>query len=167
MLYLAYQAHNDLIEPAKTMARQSLEMLGAWGVQSNVPVVRNLSAAYELIEARDKAGDTNVSVLRIEQLYPFPGEALLERMKRMTSLEQVVWAQEEPRNQGYWAHVAPRIERRLGEAGLEPKRPVYAGRAVAASPATGLAKRHAAEQAALIAEALGHGPAEPAQRKAS
>jgi poly(3-hydroxybutyrate) depolymerase len=49
MLYLAYQAHNDLIEPAKTMARQSLEMLGAWGVQSNVPVVRNLSAAYELI----------------------------------------------------------------------------------------------------------------------
>ena len=49
MLYLAYQAHNDLIEPAKTLARQSLEMLGAWGVQSNVPVVRNLSAAYELI----------------------------------------------------------------------------------------------------------------------
>jgi poly(3-hydroxybutyrate) depolymerase len=49
MLYLAYQAHNDLIEPAKTMARRSLEMLGAWGVQSNVPVVRNLSAAYELI----------------------------------------------------------------------------------------------------------------------
>jgi poly(3-hydroxybutyrate) depolymerase len=49
MLYLAYQAHNDLIEPAKTLARQSLEMLGAWGVQSNVSAVRNLSAAYELI----------------------------------------------------------------------------------------------------------------------
>jgi poly(3-hydroxybutyrate) depolymerase len=49
MLYLAYQAHNDLIEPAKTLARQSLAMLGSWGVQSNVPVVRNLSAAYELI----------------------------------------------------------------------------------------------------------------------
>jgi poly(3-hydroxybutyrate) depolymerase len=49
MLYLAYQAHNDLIEPAKTLARQSLAMLGAMGVQSNVPIVRNLSAAYELI----------------------------------------------------------------------------------------------------------------------
>ncbi len=49
MLYLAYQAHNDMIEPAKTMARQSLAMLGAWGAQSNVPIVRNLSAAYELI----------------------------------------------------------------------------------------------------------------------
>ncbi|HEX8655113.1 MAG TPA: 2-oxoglutarate dehydrogenase E1 component [Allosphingosinicella sp.] len=112
--------------------------------------------AYELLEARDKAGDANISVVRIEQLYPFPGEALLARLKRMTSLEEVVWAQEEPQNQGYWAHVAPRIERRLREAGLKPQRPVYAGRAAAASPATGLAKRHAAEQAALIAEALGH-----------
>ena len=79
--------------------------------------------------------------------------------KRMTNLEEVVWAQEEPQNQGYWTHVEPRIERRLGEAGLKPKRPVYAGRAPAASPATGLAKRHAAEQAALIADALGHSSA--------
>ena len=86
----------------------------------------------------------------------------------MTNLEEVVWAQEEPQNQGYWTHVEPRIERRLGEAGLKPKRPIYAGRAPAASPATGLAKRHAAEQAALIADALGHSSAAPnAQRKAS
>ncbi|HYG29463.1 MAG TPA: 2-oxoglutarate dehydrogenase E1 component [Allosphingosinicella sp.] len=112
--------------------------------------------AYELLEARDKAGDANISVVRIEQLYPFPGEALLARLRRMAGLEEVVWAQEEPQNQGYWAHVEPRIERRLKEAGLKPQRPVYAGRPAAASPATGLAKRHAAEQAALIAEALGH-----------
>ncbi|HET9428303.1 MAG TPA: 2-oxoglutarate dehydrogenase E1 component [Allosphingosinicella sp.] len=122
--------------------------------------------AYELLEARDKAGDTNVSVVRIEQLYPFPGEALVARLKKMTNLEEVIWAQEEPRNQGYWAHVAPRLERRLGESGLKPKRPVYAGREAAASPATGLARRHAAEQAALIAEALGHS-ADTAHRKAS
>ncbi|HYD36145.1 MAG TPA: 2-oxoglutarate dehydrogenase E1 component [Allosphingosinicella sp.] len=122
--------------------------------------------AYELIEARDKAGDRHVSVVRIEQLYPFPGEALLKRLRRMTGLEEVVWAQEEPQNQGYWAHVEPRIERRLGEAGLRPKRPVYAGRPPAASPATGLTKRHAAEQAALIADALGHSRQAPPQRKA-
>jgi len=121
--------------------------------------------SYELIEARDKAGDATTSIVRIEQLYPFPGEALLARLKRMTNLEEVIWAQEEPQNQGYWAHVAPRIERRLGEAGLKPKRPVYAGRSPAASPATGLAKRHAAEQAALIADALGQSTT--AQRKAS
>jgi len=124
--------------------------------------------AYELFDARDGAGDKQVSIVRIEQLYPFPGEALLARLKRMTGLEEVVWAQEEPQNQGYWAHVEPRIERRLGEAGLKPKRPLYAGRPAAASPATGLAKRHATEQAALIADALGHGvPAAQASRKAS
>lgn len=49
MLYLAYQAHADLVEPAKTLARSSLAMLGSWGSQVNVPIVRNLSAAYELI----------------------------------------------------------------------------------------------------------------------
>jgi 2-oxoglutarate dehydrogenase E1 component len=112
--------------------------------------------AYELIDARDKAGDANTSILRIEQLYPFPGEALLARIGRMTNLEEVVWAQEEPQNQGYWAHVEPRIERRLEEAGLRPRRPLYAGRAASASTATGIARRHAAEQAALIAAALGH-----------
>jgi 2-oxoglutarate dehydrogenase E1 component len=123
--------------------------------------------SYELLEARDKAGDRNTSIVRIEQLYPFPGEALLARLKRMTNLEEVVWAQEEPMNQGYWAHIEPRLERRLGEAKLKPKRPVYAGRAPAASPATGLAKRHLAEQAALIAQALGHADAAADQRKAS
>ncbi|MDQ4086553.1 MAG: 2-oxoglutarate dehydrogenase E1 component, partial [Pseudomonadota bacterium] len=87
--------------------------------------------AYELIEARDKAALRDVSIVRIEQLYPFPGEALLARLKRMTHLEEVVWAQEEPQNQGYWAHVEPRIERRLGEAALKPKRPIYAGRVAA------------------------------------
>ncbi|HST35764.1 MAG TPA: 2-oxoglutarate dehydrogenase E1 component, partial [Allosphingosinicella sp.] len=123
--------------------------------------------AYELFEARDAAGDGHTSIVRIEQLYPFPGEAFLARVERMTNLETVVWAQEEPQNQGYWAHVEPRIERRLGESKVKPKRPVYAGRAPAASPATGLAKRHAAEQAALIADALGHSSAPSAQKKAS
>ncbi len=123
--------------------------------------------SYELLEARDKAGDKHTSVVRIEQLYPFPGEALLARLQRMTNLETVVWAQEEPQNQGYWAHIEPRLERRLGEANLKPKRPVYAGRVASASPATGLAKRHLAEQAALIAQALGHAADTEAQRKAS
>jgi 2-oxoglutarate dehydrogenase E1 component len=123
--------------------------------------------AYELFEARDAAGDRVTAIVRIEQLYPFPGEALLARLKRMTNLQEVVWAQEEPMNQGYWAHVEPRIERRLGEADLKPKRPIYAGRVPAASPATGLAKRHAAEQAALIADALGHSSATAAQKKVS
>ena len=122
--------------------------------------------SYELMDARDKAGDTNISVVRVEQLYPFPSEPLIARLKRMTALEEVVWAQEEPRNQGYWTFVEPLIEQCLTEAGSRARRPVYAGRAASASPATGLAKRHAAEQAALIADALGHSSAPLEQRKA-
>jgi 2-oxoglutarate dehydrogenase E1 component len=122
--------------------------------------------AYELMEARDKAEDKRTSVVRVEQIYPFPSEPLVARLKRMTGLEEVVWAQEEPQNQGYWNFLDWRIERCLEEAGVKPRRALYAGRKASASPATGLAKRHAAEQAALIADALGHSSHAPAQRKA-
>ncbi|WP_163413981.1 hypothetical protein, partial [Escherichia coli] len=61
--------------------------------------------AYDLIEARDAAGDKNTAIVRIEQLYPFPGEALAARVARMTNVEEVIWAQEEPKNNGYWFFV--------------------------------------------------------------
>jgi 2-oxoglutarate dehydrogenase E1 component len=112
--------------------------------------------AYELMDARDEAGDLGVEVLRIEQLYPFPSEPLVKRLKAMPALKDVIWAQEEPKNKGAWAFVEPLLEASLAEAGFAGLRPQYAGRDPAASPATGLAKRHAAEQAALIAAALGH-----------
>ncbi|WOF42765.1 2-oxoglutarate dehydrogenase E1 component [Sphingopyxis indica] len=111
--------------------------------------------AYDLMEARDSAGLDDVSVVRIEQLYPFPGEALAVRLKRMTNLETVVWAQEEPRNNGAWFFVESLIEESLDEAGHKGMRPRYAGRHAAASPATGLMSRHQTEQAALVADALG------------
>ena len=110
--------------------------------------------AYDLIEARDAAGITDVQIIRLEQLYPFPGEPLALRLSRMTNLEEVVWCQEEPRNNGAWFFVEPLIEEALKASGSKVKRARYAGRAGAASPATGLAKRHAAEQAALISNAL-------------
>ena len=75
--------------------------------------------------------------------------------RRMTKLEEVVWAQEEPKNNGAWFFVEPLLEQCLADAGMPGMRPLYAGRDASASTATGLAKRHAAEQAALIAEALG------------
>jgi 2-oxoglutarate dehydrogenase E1 component len=112
--------------------------------------------AYELMEARDEAGDLGVEILRIEQLYPFPSEPLLKRLKAMPHVKDVIWAQEEPKNNGAWSFVEPLLETCLADAGLTGIRPQYAGRDASASPATGLAKRHAAEQAALIAAALGH-----------
>ncbi len=112
--------------------------------------------AYELIEARDQGGDLGVEVVRIEQLYPFPSEPLVKRLKAMPRLQDLVWAQEEPKNNGAWIFVEDVLEQCLADAGFKGMRPQYAGRKATASPATGLAKRHAAEQAALIAAALGH-----------
>ncbi|MFP5456870.1 MAG: 2-oxoglutarate dehydrogenase E1 component, partial [Alphaproteobacteria bacterium] len=111
---------------------------------------------YELAEARDAAGDKNTMILRLEQLYPFPADALISFFSRMPNLETVVWAQEEPKNQGAWTFVEPYIEKVLIENGGAPKRAVYAGRKAAAATATGLARNHAVQQAALIADALGH-----------
>jgi len=111
--------------------------------------------AYDLMEARDAAGATDVSIVRIEQLYPFPSDPLVVRLKRMTNLQEVVWAQEEPKNNGAWFFVESLIEDCLKAAGSDAKRPRYAGRAASASPATGLAKRHLSEQGALVADALG------------
>ncbi len=112
--------------------------------------------AYDLMDARDAAGDKTIAVVRIEQLYPFPGEPLVIRLARMKNLEEVVWAQEEPKNNGSWFFVEPYIEECLAKAKMKPARARYAGRKASASPATGLAKRHQAEQAALVADALGH-----------
>ena len=110
---------------------------------------------YDLMEARDAAGLDDTTVIRIEQIYPFPGEALAVRLKKMKNLEEVVWAQEEPRNNGAWFFVEPLIEESLIDAGHKGMRARYAGRAAAASPATGLMSRHQTEQAALVADALG------------
>ena len=112
--------------------------------------------AYDLMDARNAAKDKNTAIIRIEQLYPFPGEPLVVRLKRMKNLEQVIWAQEEPKNNGSWFFTEPLLEECLTKAKTEPKRADYAGRKAGASTATGLAKRHQAEQAALVAAALGH-----------
>ncbi|RDC60252.1 Oxoglutarate dehydrogenase (succinyl-transferring) [Alteripontixanthobacter maritimus] len=115
--------------------------------------------AYDLFEARDKAkedgGCDDVSIVRIEQLYPFPGNPLAVRLERMTNLEEVVWCQEEPRNNGAWFFVNERIENALTQAGKDGMRPIYAGREEAASPATGYATRHKVQQDALVTIALG------------
>ncbi|RMB28485.1 2-oxoglutarate dehydrogenase E1 component [Sphingomonas sp. PP-F2F-G114-C0414] len=112
--------------------------------------------AYDLIEARDAAGDTDTQIVRVEQLYPFPGNPIAERVARMPNLEEIVWAQEEPKNNGYWFFVEPLIEEALATVDSRVKRARYAGRNASASPATGLMKRHQAEQGALVADALGH-----------
>jgi len=109
---------------------------------------------YDLLAEREKLGITDVALIRLEQLYPFPVRSLTAELSRYTNARSIVWCQEEPQNMGAWTFVDRRLEDVVGAAGLALGRPVYAGRVEAASPATGLVTRHNAEQAKLVADAL-------------
>ncbi len=108
---------------------------------------------FDLLEERDTRGIDDVYLMRFEQFYPFPAQSAVNELKRFKNAE-MVWCQEEPKNQGGWSFMEPNIEWVLTRIKATHKRPVYAGRAAAASPATGLASRHKTEQAALVDEAL-------------
>ncbi|SFR02338.1 2-oxoglutarate dehydrogenase E1 component [Poseidonocella sedimentorum] len=108
---------------------------------------------FDLLEARDAAGIDDVYLLRIEQFYPFPAISLVKELERFKGAE-MVWCQEEPKNQGAWSFIEPNIEWVLGRIKAKHKRPVYVGRSTAASPATGLASAHKAQQQALVNDAL-------------
>ncbi|MBL8563204.1 MAG: 2-oxoglutarate dehydrogenase E1 component, partial [Gemmobacter sp.] len=108
---------------------------------------------YDLLAERDARGLDDVYLLRVEQLYPFPAKSLRDELGRFPQAE-VIWCQEEPKNQGYWTHMEPNIEWVLDQVGGASKRARYVGRTASASPATGLASKHKAEQEALVNEAL-------------
>ncbi len=103
---------------------------------------------YDLVE---NAGDTAVPVVRVEQLYPFPDRELRELLNRYPNVSDVVWAQEEPRNMGGWTFVEPRLRQALAD-GVQLR---YVGRPERASPAEGYPGAHKAEQARIVAEAMG------------
>ncbi|MFT3974738.1 MAG: 2-oxoglutarate dehydrogenase E1 component [Amaricoccus sp.] len=108
---------------------------------------------YDLLEERDARGIEDVYLMRLEQFYPFPALSLTRELERFKDA-QIVWCQEEPKNQGGWAFVEPNIEWVLEKIGAKYTRPIYAGRPAAASPATGLAREHKAQQESLIDAAL-------------
>jgi 2-oxoglutarate dehydrogenase E1 component len=109
---------------------------------------------YDLYEAREAADINDLYLMRVEQLYPFPARALLAELVRFKNAE-IVWCQEEPRNMGAWTFIEHNIEWVLEQSGARQRRPQYAGRAAAASTATGQLSRHDQEQAALVRAALG------------
>jgi len=108
---------------------------------------------YDLLEERDARGIDDIYLMRVEQFYPFPAQSVVKELSRFKNAE-VVWCQEEPKNQGAWTFIEPNIEWVLGRIKAKHGRPTYAGRAASASPATGLASAHKAQQAALIDDAL-------------
>ena len=115
---------------------------------------------FDLLKARRAAAQTDVALVRLEQLYPFPDEEYAALLKRYPQAREVVWCQEEPQNQGAWYQIRHQLERPLaGKREL-----LYSGRAPAAAPATGIAKVHDAEQAAIVRAALSATAREVGQR---
>jgi 2-oxoglutarate dehydrogenase E1 component len=108
---------------------------------------------YDLLARRREQGIRDVALVRCEQLYPYPKVSLPKVLAPYRNAE-VVWCQEEPSNMGAWQFMDRRTEAVLTKLGGAAKRLRYVGRHAAASPATGLAKTHAAEQAALVTAAL-------------
>jgi 2-oxoglutarate dehydrogenase E1 component len=105
---------------------------------------------FDLLKARREEGRQDVALVRIEQLYPFPNEEYQAALARYPSAREIVWCQEEPQNQGAWYQ----IRHRLQELATGRRDVLYAGRAPAAAPATGIGKIHTLEQQALVAAAL-------------
>ena len=108
---------------------------------------------YDLFAARAEANCRDVYLMRLEQLHPFPGEAVMKELKAFAHAE-MVWCQEEPRNMGAYAWIAPWLAKSLREMHAKQQQVYYAGRRAAASPATGQLRRHEYEQAQLIQQAL-------------
>lgn len=105
---------------------------------------------YDLLQTRRDKNLNHVAIVRVEQLYPFPKKALSAEIQKYPQAKEVIWCQEEPQNQGVWYSSQHNIRDCLhSEQSLR-----YAGRESAAAPAVGLPALHAAQQQALVEQAL-------------
>ena len=108
---------------------------------------------YDLYEDREKRGINDVYLMRVEQLYPFPAKALIKELSRFRQAD-VVWCQEEPKNQGSWTFIEPYLEWVLSQIEASCKRPNYVGRPASAATATGLMSKHLAQLQAFLDDAF-------------
>ena len=148
------------------LAISTLEDLAEGSFQTVIPEIDTLDAAkvtrlilcsgkvyYDLLEKRRAEGREDIAIVRIEQLYPFPEDDLMEIIAPYTNLTHVVWCQEEPMNQGAWYSSQHHLRRSIGNhnkaLGLE-----YAGRDASAAPACGYASMHAEQQEKLLQDAF-------------
>lgn len=105
---------------------------------------------FDLLDSRRSDGIHNVAIVRIEQLYPFPAEEYAAIIRKYSAAREIVWCQEEPQNQGGWYQIRHRLQEPLSA----DHHLLYAGRAPAAAPATGIFKMHVEQQQGLVDAAL-------------
>jgi 2-oxoglutarate dehydrogenase E1 component len=116
---------------------------------------------YDLLAARERKRASPVSIVRIEQLHPFPEERLAAVLQAHAGVTDLAWVQEEPRNRGAWLYVKERFDRHFPRVALR-----YVGREESASPATGSHARHEREQKQITDAALAAAPAAKAGKRA-
>jgi 2-oxoglutarate dehydrogenase E1 component len=105
---------------------------------------------YDLLEARRAHRITDVAIVRIEELYPFPVQEYADVLAEYTAAQDIIWCQEEPQNQGAWYQIRHRLQEGIGSG----RSLFYAGRAGAAAPASGIFQQHVQQQQALVETAL-------------
>jgi len=105
---------------------------------------------YDLLAHRREKDIKDVAVVRVEQLYPFPDEALRTVLSQYPKVVDIVWCQEEPQNQGAWLHMLMYIRPHIQANQIL----LYAGRSASASPAVGYASKHNVQQKALVEDAF-------------
>jgi 2-oxoglutarate dehydrogenase E1 component len=142
--------HRVLDDDARTESGSTVELAAADEIER--VVLCSGKVYYDLFEAREKRGQSRIQILRLEQVYPFPGLALTDELTRFPKAE-IIWCQEEPKNQGAWTFIAPCVESVMEALGRKgPLR--YVGRKASASPAAGQMKQHQLELDAFLDEAL-------------
>ncbi len=104
---------------------------------------------FELADHIAKNKIKNLSIIRLEQIYPFPYENFRDELKNYTDAE-IIWAQEEPKNMGAWGFVKGRLESVMQEAKVKQEKIYYVGRSPAASPAAGSLERHLSNQETIL-----------------
>jgi 2-oxoglutarate dehydrogenase E1 component len=105
---------------------------------------------YDLVKKRAERKSTDVAIIRVEQLYPFPHKAFQAEIKKYPQATEIVWCQDEPQNQGAWFFVQHYIHENM----LEGQKLGYAGRPASASPAVGYAHLHQEQQKSLLEQAF-------------
>ncbi|HXS24757.1 MAG TPA: multifunctional oxoglutarate decarboxylase/oxoglutarate dehydrogenase thiamine pyrophosphate-binding subunit/dihydrolipoyllysine-residue succinyltransferase subunit [Gemmatimonadales bacterium] len=127
-----------------------------WASDGNAAAVTRLVLCsgklyYELLAEAEKMTAERPALIRLEQLYSFPWQECRQVLARYPKTQQLIWAQEEPRNMGAWTYLEPKL-RELLPAGAELR---YVGRPERASPAEGYPAAHVAEQSRIVGDALG------------
>ena len=105
---------------------------------------------YDLVKKREESGATDVAIVRVEQLYPFPHKAFAAELKKYSKATDIVWCQDEPQNQGAWFFIQHNIHENM----LAGQKLGYAGRPASASPACGYAHLHVEQQKNLVEAAF-------------